>query len=209
LLCLQHSDARFTVGNGIREAVHDGFPAAKAIGTDLHPELWSLGHELYNTSPDTFPAHFVGGDAFKPEILAVAPPSTRTTGTPSPDLNNLTSLNPLHGRVSAIHVTAFFHLFKEDEQLHMARALAGLLSPEPSSVILGVHTGAREKVVVNQVFRNVEVDMFAHSPESWIAMWDGEIFEKGMVKVEAEFREVIGGGSSERYPLLFWSVTRL
>ncbi|OAX31099.1 hypothetical protein K503DRAFT_645273, partial [Rhizopogon vinicolor AM-OR11-026] len=89
------------LGSDIREVVHDGFPAAKTIGTDLHPELWNLGHELYNTSPDTFPAHFVGGDAFKPEILTVAPPSTRTTGTPSPDLNNLTSLNPLHGRVSA------------------------------------------------------------------------------------------------------------
>ncbi|OJA11840.1 hypothetical protein AZE42_04056 [Rhizopogon vesiculosus] len=73
----------------------------------------------------------------------------------------------------------------------MARALAGLLSPEPGSVILGVHTGAQEKGVVNQVYRNIEVDMFAHSSESWIAMWDGEIFEKGMVKVETEFREVI------------------
>ncbi|OJA14040.1 hypothetical protein AZE42_12187 [Rhizopogon vesiculosus] len=90
--------------------------------------------------------------------------------------------------------------FKEDKQLHMARALAGLLSPEPGSVILGAHTGAQEKGVVNPVLRNVEVDMFAHDPESWIAIWDGEVFEKGMVKVEAEFRE-----GSDRYPLLFWN----
>ncbi|OJA11841.1 hypothetical protein AZE42_04055 [Rhizopogon vesiculosus] len=100
--------------------------------------------------------------------------------------------------------------YKEDKQLHMAHALAGLLSPEPGSVILGAHTGAQEKGVVNQVFRNVEVDMFSHSPESWIAMWDGEVFKKGMVKVEAELREVISDVSSgERYPFLFWSVTRL
>jgi hypothetical protein len=116
----------------------------------------------------------------------------------------------LHGRVSAIHAAAFFHLFKEDEQLHMARALAGLLSPEPGSVILGVHTGAQEKGVVNQVHRNVEVVIFAHSPESWIAMWDGEVFEKGMVKVEVEFREAFTDvRNSERYPFLVWSVTRL
>ncbi|OJA09532.1 hypothetical protein AZE42_06994, partial [Rhizopogon vesiculosus] len=194
-------------GGDIREVVYDGFPAAKTIGTDLHPEFWNLGHKLYNTSPGTSPAHFVGGDAFKPEILAVAPPSTRTTGTPSPDLSNLTSLNPLHGRVSVIHATTFFHLFEEDRQLHMARALAGLLSPEPGSIIFGGHTGAQEKGIVNQVFGGLEIGMFAHSPESWIAMWDGEVFEKGMVKVEAEFREVISSG--ERYPLLLWSVTRL
>ncbi|KAG2142472.1 hypothetical protein DEU56DRAFT_264985 [Suillus clintonianus] len=199
-------------GNDIREAVLDGFPVARTIGMDLHQELWNLGHDLFKSSPETFPAHFVGGDAFDPEILAVAPPaSMQTARAPTPDLSNLTSLNPLHGCVSAIHATAFFHLFKEDQQLHMARALAGLLSAEPGSVILGAHTGAQEKGVVNQVYRGVEIDMFAHSAKSWTAMWDGEVFEKGTVKVEAQFREVHGVtmGGDERYPMLFWSVTRL
>jgi hypothetical protein len=167
-----------------------------------------LGHELFNSSPETFPAHFVGGNAFNPEILAVAPPASMQS-TESPDLDNLTSLNPLHGQVSAIHSTAFFHLFKEDEQLHLARALAGLLSAEPGSIILGAHTGAQEKGTVSGVYNNIEVDIFAHSPESWAAMWDGEVFEKGMVKVEAEFREVSTVAGSDRYPLLYWSVTRL
>ncbi|KAG1745263.1 hypothetical protein EDB19DRAFT_480557 [Suillus lakei] len=195
-------------GNDIREAVLDGFPAAQAIGCDLRPELWNLGHELFKSSPDTFPAHFVGGDALDPEILAVAPPaSIQTAGTPTPNLSNLTSLNPLHGCVSAIHATAFFHLFKEDQQLHMARAFAGLLSAEPGSVILGAHTGAEEKGVINQVVRDLEVDMFAHSAGSWTAMWDGEIFEKGTVKVEAELKQV--PVRDEHYPILFWSVIRL
>ncbi|KAG2343139.1 hypothetical protein BDR05DRAFT_934102 [Suillus weaverae] len=198
-------------GNDIRELILDGFPAARTIGADLHQELWDLGHELFKSSPETCPAHFVGGDAFNPEILAVAPPATmQTAGVLTPDLNNLTSLNSLRGCVSAIHTTAFFHLFKEDKQLHMARALAGLLSAEPGSIILGVHTGAQEKGVVNQVYRSVEVDMFAHSAESWTAMWDGEVFEKGTVKVDAQFRETFEGmGGDERYPMLFWSVTRL
>ncbi|KAG0704977.1 hypothetical protein DFH29DRAFT_326553 [Suillus ampliporus] len=199
------------LGNDIREAALDGFPAARVIGSDLHPELWNLGHELFKSSPETFPAHFVGGDAFDPEMLAVAPPaSVQTTGAPSPDLNNLTSLNPLRGCVSAIHATAFFHLFKEDKQLHMARALAGLLSAEPGSIILGAHTGTQEKDVVNQVFKGVEVNMFAHSAESWSAMWDGEVFKKGTVKVEAELREMrLRAEDDQSYPLLFWSVTRL
>jgi hypothetical protein len=171
-----------------------------------------MGHELFNSSPETFPAHFVGGNALDPEILAVAPPaSMQITGIPSPDLTNITSLNPLHGSVSAIHATAFFHLFKEDEQLHMAHALAGLLSAEPGSVILGAHIGAREKGPVRQVFANVEVEMFSHNPQSWISMWDGEVFEKGTVKAEAELREETFGdpGSGECWLSLFWSVTRL
>ncbi|KAG2142471.1 hypothetical protein DEU56DRAFT_911155 [Suillus clintonianus] len=199
-------------GNVIREAVLDGFPASQAIGSDLHGELWDLGHELFKSSPDTFPAHFVGGDAFDPETLTVATPaSTQIAEVPTPDLNNLTSLNPLRGCVSAIHATAFFHLFKEDQQLYMACAFAGLLSPEPGSVILGTHIGAQEKGSVKTVFNGVEVDMFAHGPESWIAMWDGEVFEKGMVKVEAELRrETYGTAVTEGRPFsLVWSVTRL
>ncbi|KAG1745265.1 hypothetical protein EDB19DRAFT_1693532 [Suillus lakei] len=181
------------------------------IGSDLHQELWNLGHDLFKSSPETFPAHFVGGDAFDPKILAVAPPAPTQTGALAPDLNNLTSLNPLRGCVSAIHATAFFHLFKEDQQLHMARAFAGLLSAEPGSVILGAHIGAEKKGTVIKVFNGVEVDMFAHDPESWTAMWDGEVFPKGMVKVEAELRlEVYGTTGTDRQPFsLFWSVTRL
>ncbi|KAG2156752.1 uncharacterized protein EDB93DRAFT_1125401 [Suillus bovinus] len=198
-------------GSDIREVILDGFPAAQTIGTDLHQELWDLGHELFKSSPETFLAHFVRGDAFNPEILAVAPPaSMQTSGTSTPDLDSLTSLNPLRGCVSVIHATAFFHLFKEDQQLHMARAFAGLLSSEPGSIILGVHTGAQQKGVMNRVYRGIEVDMFAHSVESWTAMWDGEVFEKGTVKVDAQFKEVSEGAEGdERYPLLYWSVTRL
>jgi hypothetical protein len=41
-------------------------------------------------------------------------------------------------------------------------------------------------------------------------MWDGEVFEKGTVKVDAQFIEIPdGAGGDERYPMLFWSVTRL
>ncbi|KAG1736113.1 uncharacterized protein EDB91DRAFT_1055814, partial [Suillus paluster] len=187
-------------GNVIREAVLDGFPAAQTIGSDPHPELWDLGHELFKSSPETFPAHFVGSDAFDPEMLAIAP--VQTTGAPSPDLDNITSLNPLRGCVSAIHATVFFHLFKEDEQLRMARAFAVLLSAEPGSVILGAHIGAPEKG---------PVDMFAHNPKSWSAMWNGEVFKEGTVKVDVELmQEKIGTAGRDERPLaLVWSVTRL
>lgn len=173
----------------------------------LCTELWDLGHELFKSSPETFPAHFVGGNFLDPEILAVVPPASReTVGAPSPVLSNLISLNPLHGRVSVLHTLAFFHLFTEAEQLHIARASAGLLSAEPGSVIVGCHIGARVKGPVKQTFSGVVVNMFAHTLESWIALWDGEVFEKGTVKVEAELRD---GGVGSYQELMFWSVTRL
>jgi hypothetical protein len=130
------------------------------------------------------------------------------------DLRSLTSLNPLHGRVFAIHATAFFHLFDEEKQLHLARALAGLLSPEPGSMILGVHVGAPEKKGFQQSIRR---RLWAHSPESWAELWDGVVFEKGVVKVQTKLVHREARNLQPDAPqnamvtntLLVWSVTRL
>jgi len=130
---------------------------------------------------------------------------------PAPHLRSLTSLNPLRGRVSAIHATSFFHLFNEEKQLHLARALAGLLSPEPGSMIFGLHLGLAEKGSTLWEMHH----LFCHSPESWAQVWDGLVFEKGMVKVQAklvhiESKSFEGDEASTRLvPFLFWSVTRL
>ncbi|KAG0704926.1 hypothetical protein DFH29DRAFT_909282 [Suillus ampliporus] len=52
--------------------------------------------------------------------------------------------------------------------------------------------------------------MFAHSTESWNVMWDGEVFKKGTVKVEAELRETrLRAEDDQSYPIFFWSVTGL
>lgn len=56
---------------------------------------------------------------------------------------------------------------------------------------------------VNVVQRHV----FCHSPESWTELWDGEIFEKGTVRVETELIAVNRGGDIAHW--MKWSVTRL
>jgi hypothetical protein len=101
-------------------------------------------------------------------------------------LRSLTSLNPLHGQVSAIHATAFFNPFSEEEQLHAARALAGLLSPAPGSMIFDVHVGLPEKGVVGSESEGYRV--FCHSAASWADLWDGRVFEKGLVEVRSHKR---------------------
>ena len=137
-----------------------------------------------------------------------------TSGS-APDLRSLTSLNPLHGRVFAIHASSFFHLFDEEKQLHLARALAGLLSPEPGSMIFGVHVGAPEKKGFVPSLRSRDHRLWCHSPESWIELWDGLVFEKGVVKVQTNLVHKERRNLQPDAPrdamitYLVWSVTRL
>jgi len=143
------------------------------------------------------PIAFIRGDAFDPKHLKVVPPlltanaPTVDTVPPALDLRSLTSLNPLHGRVAAIHASSFFHLFREEKQLHLARALAGLLSPEPGSIIFGLHVALAEKGFTTPE-TGVGHRLFCHSPVTWAQLWDGEVFEKGVVNVQTKLVEVVG-----------------
>ena len=158
---------------------------------------------------------FVAGDVFDPAHLETVPPFYAPPETSLPQLNALTSLNPLRGHVSAIHASSFFHLFDEEKQLQLAQALACLLSPEPGSMLLGSHGGRPEKGYRVEAYRNSQGShMFCHCPESWVELWDGQVFEKGTVKVDAILREVkradlLGSLPKAKFYLLVWSVTRL
>ncbi|EIW65002.1 uncharacterized protein TRAVEDRAFT_68659 [Trametes versicolor FP-101664 SS1] len=207
-------------GNDIRKAVHDGYPIENIVASDLHPEFWEAGHHLFKSTPETFPVPFVPGDAFNPAHLDPVPPFYAPPDTPRPQLSTLTSLNPLRGHVSAIHASAFFHLFDEEPQFYLARALGGLLSPEPGSMILGVHGGRQEKGFRTEVGTHSthrKTPMFCHSPESWTELWNGQVFKKGTVKVEAFLHETPrkdlegapGIVPGAKFYILVWSVTRL
>jgi hypothetical protein len=184
-------------------------------------EFADIGHKLFRTTQETYPIAFVPGDAFDPKHLEVVPPlasAHEPTGPPEGpalDLGSLTSLNPLHGRVFAINASSFFHLFSEASQLHVARALAGLLSPEPGSVIFGEHLSTAEKGFTASPF-GLGDQMFCHCPESWAQLWDGVVFEKGMVDVKAKLLQRESGDPDAqlntffvKYTVLAWSVTRL
>ncbi|TFY65281.1 hypothetical protein EVJ58_g2062 [Rhodofomes roseus] len=214
-------------GVDVRKAVADGFPTENVIGSDLHPEYWDLGHKLFKTTANEFPAHFLGGDAFDPTFLQSGPVLDSPPATPAPALTSLKTLTPLNGHVSVIHASSFFHLFTEEKQLELARKLAGLLSPVPGSMIFGMHAGLPEKGLWTErsAMRNGQ-QMFCHSPESWRGLWDGNVFAKGKVKVQValkEARELIQmdavkwANEAKRvelpeiatYRMLLWSVTRL
>ncbi|KAG5650140.1 hypothetical protein H0H81_000555 [Sphagnurus paluster] len=202
------------LGNFVRKVVADGWPVENVIASDLNSGLWTYGHELFKSSADSFPAAFVLGDVFDPALIAAhAPFINKDPGldsNPTPvELRSLTSLTPLQGRLSAIQTSLFFHLFTEAEQLIIAQRLASLLAPTPGAVIFGEHTGKPEAGLYPHTLC-ASVAMFCHSPASWTALWDGEVFEKGTVRVECGLDEMYSnGGREEGFSRLWWCVTRL
>ena len=129
--------------------------------------------------------------------------------SPRPDLKSVTtSLTPLQGHVSALCSVAFFHLFDESRQRQIAHKFASLISPLPGSIIYGAHRGSPVKGLTNRTAIGGQPSQrFCHSPDSWKELWDGEVFEKGTVRVEAELFRVNRG--TEKAHWMQWSVTRL
>ncbi|KAF8888130.1 hypothetical protein BD779DRAFT_1470490 [Infundibulicybe gibba] len=157
-------------GNDIRKAAADGWPVKNLIASDLRQGFWDCGHELFCSTPATFPVQFIAGDAFDPAIINPRVPFTTALGAPPPALASLNSLTPLQGHIAAIHASAFFHLFDEAQQYTLAKRLATLLAPRPGAVIFGAHRALPEKG-----YCHAEVlsggTMFCHSPETWKELW--------------------------------------
>jgi hypothetical protein len=196
-------------GNDLRKAVADGFPRAGCIGSDLRPEFWQAGHRLFRDDPASLAIPFVDGDAFDPAFLTPDAPFVAAPTT-TLDLAPLTAggtLNPLRGRVSVVHASSFFHLFDEEQQAYLARALAPLLSQEPGSMLLGSHGGLPSK---GHRSGSRGRGMFCHGPESWAELWES-VFGKDKVKVQSRLvqRERQDAPERGQWYLLEWSVTRL
>ncbi|KAF8807056.1 hypothetical protein BYT27DRAFT_7224114 [Phlegmacium glaucopus] len=217
-------DVGCCLGTDVRKAVFDGWPVQDIIAFDIQKGFWEYGHQLFKSTPEAFPATFILGDVFDPNFISRRGPFVsmaeinHLNGTITPPLNTLTSLNPLQGKISAIHMSSFFHLFSEDCQLQLAKLISSLLSPKKGSVIFGQH-GARPVKGFRVEQRFNKVKMFCHSPESWTQMWldvfGGEDRDgNNRVKVVTELINVVRKGFSdhpedEKFWLLKWSVTRL
>ena len=134
------------------------------------------------------------------------------------DHHSLRTLAPLHARISFIHASNLFHLFSEVNQHAVAHNLASLLSPEPGSMIFGVHVSRPETGFRTEApppapgyLGNL---MFCHNAESWKELWEEKVFKKGTVKVEAELllqsrADLVVLDPGVKFYQLRWCVTRL
>ncbi|KAK7454524.1 hypothetical protein VKT23_011278 [Stygiomarasmius scandens] len=164
-------------------------------------EFWTLGHELFRSTPETFPVAFVPGNILDPRFLAEETNYRRSL----PPLSTLRSLTPLQGHVSAIHASSIFHLFSGPEQVVLAKKLSALLSPSTGSVIFGIQQG---DVVAGEIVNPRRERVYLHSLESWKSLWKA-LFPEGGVQVEANWLESIETGTRARVLVMAWSVTRL
>ncbi|PIL30034.1 hypothetical protein GSI_07946 [Ganoderma sinense ZZ0214-1] len=207
-------------GSDLRMAIVDGYPIESCLATDLHGGLYTEGHNLFRDTPDTFPVPFLQGDVLDPAFLAIAEPlptdSEAIPAESAPSLTGLTSLNPLRGHVSAIYLGKFLHVFDEAGQAHIARALAGLLSPEPGSILFGVQGALEERGPFNPA-GSPDWTMFCHSPESLGRLFEDAFGGPGRIRFESRMVEEPGGptyfdtwpGNKKPFTCQEWSVVRL
>ncbi|KAF5342837.1 hypothetical protein D9758_013377 [Tetrapyrgos nigripes] len=210
-------------GHDTRKTIADGYPIENVIASDIHPEFWTLGHELFKSTPESFPVPFILGDALDDAFIPDCLPFDTETHKPLTEkpsqttLASAKSLAPLQGHVSAVHASALFHLFVEEQQRVLAKKLASLLSPEPGSVIFGFQLGASEAKEITNIR---EEKIFLHSEDSWTRLWVGKegegelegVFPKGMVQVDVRLynlKPTTGGTTSSDLDLLVWSVERI
>ncbi|KAK0203773.1 hypothetical protein DFS33DRAFT_1261877, partial [Desarmillaria ectypa] len=191
-------------GNDARKAVADGFPVNRVIATDLHSEFWSLGHKLFKRTPDSSPAHLIAADIFRLKDLSV---DDTPDHTPIPEIQ---LLDQPRGRVSAIHVAVFFHLFNTEQQLQLGKTMVILLSSTPGSMIFGTHSGLPTKEHRGEpIARGGHTrSMFCHSPETWRSVWDGGIFPKDAVDVEVSLKAIDRPDpAAAKFYMLVWCIT--
>ncbi|KAK0459030.1 uncharacterized protein EV420DRAFT_1642728 [Desarmillaria tabescens] len=183
-----YADIGCCFGNDPRKAVMDGYPVEQVLASDLRPEFWDLGHKLFKSTPDTFPARFIPADIFQLKDLP-----KKEAGS-VPELSQVQSIGELRGSISAIHASALFHLFDEEGQFELAKIMAALLSSEPGSMIFGSHGGRPEKeLAIFMGWRNIP---------------------RGTVRVdvsllETERRDMITIDAGVKQYLLVWCITVL
>ncbi|KAI0762267.1 hypothetical protein C8Q74DRAFT_1207056 [Fomes fomentarius] len=204
-------------GSDVRKAVLDGYPVQSCLATDLRGGLYKEGHVLFRDTPETFPVPFIEGDVFNPDFLAVQPPLAHADAPnePAPALARVQSLNELRGHVSAVFMGKFLHLFDEAAQARIARALAGILSPAPGSMLFGVQGALAER----GQFRPTGSDftMFCHSPETLGKVFEDAFGGPGTIRFESRLTSEPGGptyfdtwpGNAKPFVCQEWSVTRL
>ncbi|KAF9446314.1 hypothetical protein P691DRAFT_213464 [Macrolepiota fuliginosa MF-IS2] len=104
------------------------------------------------------------------------------------DLRTLESLTPLRGHILTIHASSFLHLCStKRNNFYWGNSLPPRCPQR--SIIFGSHGGRAVKGLRTEVINARGGHSFCHSPESWKELWDGEIFEKGSVRIEAKLIE--------------------
>lgn len=109
------------VGQTVRKLISDGVPSENLYATDLRPEYFAVGYDLF-MDKDKVKSTFIATDIFNP----------------SP------SFQVIYGRIDIIYAGSFFHLFDWDDQLKVAKRAVEILRPQKGSMVVGRQVGSLE-----------------------------------------------------------------
>ena len=135
------------LGQDLRRLAADGAPSENMYASDLHPELWDIGYDLFRDR-DAIKAHFIQADILDPD---------------SP-------LQTLNGKIDIIIACQFLHLFSWEGQRVALKKMVGM--SRPGSCFVGYQIG-RENPAEVQTPWGV---MYYHDVDSFNKLW-GEVME--------------------------------
>ncbi|KAI1811047.1 hypothetical protein GGS20DRAFT_564880 [Poronia punctata] len=145
-------DVGCCVGQLVRKLAFDGVDSARLYGTDIEPRLLDIGYDLFRDR-GKFKGSFITGDFLRHD--------------------ELDDLDALHGKMTFIHATSFFHLFTWAEQLRVATRMVQLLDPDrPDVMIFGRHVGTMQPRPGGGNAKAGSDKVYLHNAETWQMLWD-------------------------------------
>ena len=126
----------------------DGFPARNIYGCDSNSDFINLGYDLF-LDRERLESTFI-----RANILG--------TGA---------DLDILKGQLSIINAGLFFHLFKWDEQIIIAKRLIALFRPQGESLITGRQIASPSAARAGFKVDPIVGSCFVHTEETWMKLW--------------------------------------
>lgn len=142
-------DARFLdiaccLGQEARQLAYDGVPTRQLLGTDIVPDFFDVGYDLFNDR-ERFEGRF-----FRADMLDEGD----------------AELSQLKGCIDVVFIGAFLHLFPYETQLQILVRTIRLLKSKPGVKVLGRQNGSRDpgtrsrKSAKDQLFFQHDVESF-------------------------------------------------
>ncbi|RDW67588.1 hypothetical protein BP6252_08984 [Coleophoma cylindrospora] len=163
-------------GQELRKIAADGAPSENLYGSDLRPEFFDLGYDLF-FDRDSLKSKFIAADIF----------------------DSSSPLSTLDGKIDIVYIGAFLHLFGYDEQVQICKRIVQLTRPVKGTMVLGRQVGNVDAAEKPHRTNKGQV-MFQHNTESFQKMWNavGDAtatkwsVRAELVNVEEEFRQARG-----------------
>lgn len=137
------------LGQDLRKLAFDGIDAEKLYGVDLSQGLIDAGFDLFGDRNTD--VTFATGDIWADDPLEKLGAGNKTFGI--------------------VQCSSFLHIFSFDQQVRIAKTLAGFLSEKPDTLIFGWTTGT-VKAGEYAVGRNEEARAYTHNVESFQRLWE-------------------------------------